>query len=91
MCKNKRENWELKHPENMVNKIIEGKFPNLKKEMSTNIQEAYRILNRLEQKRKPSHHIIPETLDAQNKERTLNVRSMRIEATNRQTYLCTLN
>jgi len=28
---------------NIFNKIIDGNFPNLKKEMSTKIQEAYRI------------------------------------------------
>jgi hypothetical protein len=40
--------------------------------MAINIQEAYRTLNRLDQKRKSSHHImIKIILNAQNKERTL--------------------
>jgi hypothetical protein len=46
-----KEGFQLKGPVNIFNKIIEEKFPNLKKEMSMNIQEAYRTLNRLEQKR----------------------------------------
>jgi phosphopantetheine adenylyltransferase len=49
----------------------EENFPNLKKEMAINIQEAYRTLNRLEQKRKSSHHIITKTLNVQIKERIL--------------------
>jgi hypothetical protein len=36
-----------------------------------NIQEAYRIPNRLDQKRNFSHHIIIKTPNAQNKERIL--------------------
>ena len=51
--------------------IIEENFPNLKKEMPINIQEAYRTTNRLNQKRSSSHHIIVKTPNAQNKERIL--------------------
>jgi hypothetical protein len=36
---------------NTFNKIIEENFPNLKKEMTMNIQEAYRTSNRLYQKK----------------------------------------
>jgi hypothetical protein len=39
--------------------------------MPVNIQEAYRIPNRLDQKRNSSCHIIAETPNAQNKERIL--------------------
>jgi hypothetical protein len=39
--------------------------------MPMNIQEAYRIPNRLGQKRNSSHHIIIKTLNALNKERIL--------------------
>jgi len=48
---------QLKGPVNTFNKIIEN-FPNLKKEMPINIQEAYRTPNRLDQKKKllPSHN-----------------------------------
>jgi hypothetical protein len=62
------EDSQLKGPVNIFNKIIDENFPNLKKEMSINIQEAYRISNRLDQKRNSSHHIIVRTPNAQNKE-----------------------
>ena len=39
--------------------------------MPMNIQEAYRMPNRLDQKRNPFHHIIIKTTNAQNKERIL--------------------
>ena len=39
--------FQLRGPANIFNKIIEESFPNLKKEMSMNIQEAYRTPNRL--------------------------------------------
>jgi hypothetical protein len=55
------EDFQLKGPVNIFNKIIEENFPNLKKEMPTNIQEAYRTTNRLNQKRNSSHHIIVKT------------------------------
>jgi hypothetical protein len=37
------EDFQLKGPANIVNKIIEENFPNLKKDMPMNIQEAYRF------------------------------------------------
>jgi len=46
--------FQLKGPANIFNKIIEENFPNLKKEMPMNIQEAYRTPNRLDQKRNSS-------------------------------------
>ena len=63
------EDSQLKGPVNIFNKIIEENFPNLKKEMPMNIQEAYRTPNSLDQKRNPS--IIIKTPNAQNKERIL--------------------
>jgi hypothetical protein len=48
------EDFQLKGPANIFNKIIEEYFPNLKKEMPMNIQEAYRTPNRLDQKRNSS-------------------------------------
>ena len=39
------EESQLKGPENIFNKIIEENFPNLKKEMAINVQEAYRTPN----------------------------------------------
>lgn len=37
-----REESQFKGPENIFNKFIEEKFPNLKDEMSIKVQEAYR-------------------------------------------------
>jgi hypothetical protein len=45
------EDSQLKGPVDILNKIIEENFSNLKKEMTMNIQEAYRSPNRLDQKR----------------------------------------
>jgi chromosome segregation ATPase len=45
------EDFQLKGPANIFNKIIEENFPNLKKEMPMNIQKACRTPNRLDQKR----------------------------------------
>ena len=41
---------QLKGPVNIFNKIIEENFPNLRKEMPINTQEAYRTPNRLARK-----------------------------------------
>jgi archaeosine-15-forming tRNA-guanine transglycosylase len=48
------EDFQLKGPENIFNKITEENFPYLKKEMPMNIQEAYRTPSRLDQKRNSS-------------------------------------
>ena len=42
------EDFQFNGPANIFNKIIEENFPNLKKEMHMNIQEAYRTPNRLD-------------------------------------------
>jgi hypothetical protein len=55
------EDFQLKVPINIFNKIIEENFINLKKEMPINIQEAYRNQNRMNQKRNSSWHIIIKT------------------------------
>jgi hypothetical protein len=67
----KKEVFQLKVPVNIFNKIIEENLPNLKKEIPMNIKEAYRTINRLDQKRNSSHHIIIKTPNTQNKERIL--------------------
>ena len=36
-----------------LTKIIEGNFPNIKNDMPMKIQEAYRIPNRLDQRKSP--------------------------------------
>jgi hypothetical protein len=53
------EDFQLKGPANIFNKIIGENFPILKKEM--NIKEVYRTPNRLDQKRNSSRHIIIRT------------------------------
>ena len=63
--------FQLKGPANISNKIIEENFPNLKKEIPMNTQEAYRTPNRLGQKRNSSRHIITRTTNALNKYRIL--------------------
>jgi hypothetical protein len=58
-------NSQLKGPLNIFNKLIEDYFPNLKKEMPMNTEEAYRTSNRLDQKRNSYCHIIIKTPNAQ--------------------------
>jgi hypothetical protein len=50
------EDFQLKGPANISNKIIEENFPNLKKEMPMNIQDAYRTPKRLDQTINSSQH-----------------------------------
>ena len=50
------EDTQLKGPVNIFNKFIEENFPNLKKEMPMNIQEANRTPNKLDQKRNSYRH-----------------------------------
>jgi hypothetical protein len=69
--KDNRYKRERRFPVNIFNKIIKENFPNLKKEMPINIQEAYRNPNRLDQKINSSCHIIIKTPNAQNKERII--------------------
>ena len=65
--------FQRKGPANIFNKIIEENFPNIKKEMPMNIQEAYRTPNRLDQKRNSSPYIIIRTTNALDKDRILKV------------------
>ena len=58
----KNDDFQLKGPVNIVNKIIEENFPILKKEMPMNIQEAQRTPNSLDQKRNSYCQIIFKTL-----------------------------
>jgi hypothetical protein len=62
------EDSQLTGPVNIFNKIIEENIPNLKKGTPINIQEAYRIPNRFDQKRNPSLHLVVKTPNSQNKE-----------------------
>jgi hypothetical protein len=65
------EDFQLKGPVNIFNKLIEENFPNLKEEIPMNIQEDYRTPNRLDQKRNSSRRIIIRTTNALNKDRIL--------------------
>jgi hypothetical protein len=65
------EDFQLNGPVNIINKIIEENFPNLKKEIPMDIQEAYRTPNRLNQKRNSSRQLIIRTTNALNKDRIL--------------------
>jgi hypothetical protein len=51
------EEFQFQGPENIFNKIIEEKLPNLKKEIPINIQDTYRTPIRLDHKRKFSCYI----------------------------------
>jgi hypothetical protein len=62
------EDSQLKGLVSIFNKIIQENFPNVKRGMPMDIQEAYRTPNRLDQKRNPSHHIIIKTPNVLNKE-----------------------
>ena len=42
---------QITGPVNIFNKIIEENFPNLKNDIPMKVQEAYRTLNRLDQKK----------------------------------------
>jgi hypothetical protein len=60
-------NCQLKELVNIIKLITEENFPNRKKEMPMNIQEAYRTPNRLDQSRNSSCHIIIKTPNAKTK------------------------
>lgn len=57
MEENRKES-QFKCSVNSFNKILEEKFPNKKKDVSIEIQEAYWISNRLDQKRNSLCHIM---------------------------------
>ena len=63
------EEWEelqVKGTENILNKIIEENFPNLKMDIPMKVQKAYRTPNRQDQKK--IRHIIIKTQNIQKKE-----------------------
>jgi hypothetical protein len=69
----KNEDFQIKGPANVFNKIIEENFPYLKKERPMNTQKAYRTPNRLDLKRNSSRHILIRTTNALNKDSILKV------------------
>jgi hypothetical protein len=65
---------------NIFNKIITKNFPNLKKVLSIQVQEASRTPNRLDQNRTSQWHIILKTTGTENRERIL--KALREKKTN---------
>ena len=65
------ETTQVEGTENIFNKIVEGNFPNLKKELHIKVQEAGRTSNKLNWKRKSQCHIIIRTVNMLNKAKTL--------------------
>jgi hypothetical protein len=61
-----KEKCKLKAQETF-NEVIAENFPNLKKEMPTQIQEAFRTPNQKDQNRISPWHNIVKTLSAENK------------------------
>jgi hypothetical protein len=68
----KGEEVQTKGIRNIFNKIITEKFPNLKKGLPIQVQEASRTPNRLEQNKTSPRHIIIKTTTTENRERILN-------------------
>lgn len=68
-----KEDSRLQGPENNFKKIIEQNFPNLKKEMHLNIQDAYRTPTRLDLRINSFLPIKIKTLNLQKKEKILKV------------------
>jgi hypothetical protein len=65
------EEIQNKATDNLFNKIIAEKFPNLENKRVTQIQEAYRTPNHQDQKGNTPRHIIIKILNIQNKDRIL--------------------
>ena len=77
---------QLERPVNIFKNIIEENFPNLKKVMPMNIQEAYRTPNRLGQNRKFSQHIIINTKCTKQTKNIKSSKGKRASNLQRQTY-----
>jgi hypothetical protein len=60
---------QAKRIHNILNKIITEKFPNLKKEMSIQVQQASRTPNRHDENRATPWYIIIKTTSTENKEK----------------------
>jgi hypothetical protein len=77
----KNKDSQLKGPENVFNKIIEEKLPNLKKVMAIKVQDAYRTSNKWDKKRKSTPQIFIKTLNVQSKERILKAVREKVQVT----------
>jgi hypothetical protein len=67
----KGEEVKIQGIRNIFNKIIKEKFPKPRENYATQVQEAYRTPNRLDQNRTTPQHIIIKTTNTENKERIL--------------------
>jgi hypothetical protein len=66
-----RTGHQTKSTDDLFNRLIAELFPNLEKERTTQMLEAYRTLNLQYHKRYTPRHIVIKTLSTQNKERIL--------------------
>ena len=57
--------------ENLFEKIMKENLPSLEKEINIQVQEAHRVLNKLDQKRPTPRHIIIKLTRLKDKERIL--------------------
>ena len=62
---------EEQEMEHLFEKIMKENFPNLAKEIDTQVQEAQKILNKLDPKRTTPRHIIIKMPKVKDKERIL--------------------
>jgi hypothetical protein len=69
----KGEEIQTKGKDNLFSNIIVKNFPNLEKGKDIQVQEAFRMPNRQDQKRNIPRHIIIKILNVQNKEGILKV------------------
>jgi hypothetical protein len=65
------EKLKAKGIHNMFNKIVTENFPNVKKDLSMQVQEAFRTPNILDQNRTSTQHIIIKSISTENRERIL--------------------
>jgi hypothetical protein len=80
------EEMQAKGIHNILNKIITENFPNPKKVLSIQVQEASRTPNRLDQSRTSPQHIIIKTASTENRERILKA----VREKNQIRYKCKL-
>ena len=57
---------------NLFEKIVKENFPNLVKEIDMQVQEAQRVLNKMDAKRPTPKHIIIKMPNVKDKERSTN-------------------
>jgi hypothetical protein len=68
----KGEGLQVKGIHNIFNKMTAENFPNIKKEMPIQVQDAFRTPNRHDQNKTSPWHIIVKIIRTENEERILN-------------------